>query len=158
MSRGLALELPTSAPLIQRERVFLGITPDDNGAGLRSLRRIDTLGRDADRRDSSHRHGSTAEPPTLMPTPGGIYADAIQRWESITRPAPEPTEPAVKGGRRLSARFDEWHMGLPDGWITDVPEITYQETIGLCGNGVVPQQAAAAVSFLLDVLGERMAA
>jgi DNA (cytosine-5)-methyltransferase 1 len=42
-------------------------------------------------------------------------------------------------------------MGWPDGWVTDVPGITYREAIKICGNGVVPQQAAAALRFLLDV-------
>lgn len=42
-------------------------------------------------------------------------------------------------------------MGLPDGWITDVPGITRTEALKLCGNGVVPQQCAEAVRWLLDV-------
>lgn len=81
----------------------------------------------------------------------GQYADAITRWESVTgRPAPPPTEPTGKGGaHRLSARFTEWMMGLPAGWITDVPGITRNEALKACGNGVVPQQAAAALRHLL---------
>lgn len=39
-------------------------------------------------------------------------------------------------------------MGWPDGWVTDVSGVTYSEAIRLCGNGVVPQQAAAALSVL----------
>jgi len=89
----------------------------------------------------------------LLPTPTaqdadrwGRYADAIARHAvMVGRPAPEPTE-AKTGGRRLSCRFDEWMMGLPAGWITDVPGITHAETIRLCGNGVVPQQAVAALT------------
>ena len=81
----------------------------------------------------------------------GDYAAAIARQEqAFGRPAPDPTETAPKGGRRLSCRFDEWLMGLPDGWITDVPGITHNETLKACGNGVVPQQAAAAIRWLLD--------
>lgn len=81
----------------------------------------------------------------------GQYAAAITRWESVIgRPAPPPTEPTGKGGaHRLSARFTEWMMGLPDGWITDVPGITRNEALKACGNGVVPQQAAAAIRHLL---------
>ena len=77
----------------------------------------------------------------------GQYADAIARWEHVSgRPAPEPTEPTGRGGApRLSAAFTEWLMGLPAGWITDVPGITRNEALKLCGNGVVPQQAIAAL-------------
>lgn len=79
----------------------------------------------------------------------GDYAPAIARWEAITRPAPPPTEVGPKGSPRLSPRFTEWMMGLPDGWITDVPGITRNEALKACGNGVVPQQAAEALRWLL---------
>jgi DNA (cytosine-5)-methyltransferase 1 len=83
----------------------------------------------------------------------GQYAPAIARWEAVIgRPASAPTEPTGKGGaNRLSPRFTEWMMGLPDGWITDVPGVTRNEALKLCGNGVVPQQAAEAVRWLLNV-------
>lgn len=89
----------------------------------------------------------------------GQYAEAIQRWEALTRVAPEPTELNKLGNRRLSPRFSEWLMGLPDGWITDVPDITRNEALKLCGNGVVPQQAAAAVrSAMQTILARAVAA
>lgn len=82
------------------------------------------------------------------------YAVAIARWESATRLAPAPTEPTGRGGaHRLSPRFTEWMMGLPDGWVTSVPGLTRNEALKLCGNGVVPQQAEPAVRYLLT--GER---
>jgi DNA (cytosine-5)-methyltransferase 1 len=40
-------------------------------------------------------------------------------------------------------------MGLPDGWITDVPGITRTEALKACGNGVMPQQAAYALRLML---------
>jgi DNA (cytosine-5)-methyltransferase 1 len=81
----------------------------------------------------------------------GDYAPAIARWERVMgRPAPAPTEPGPSGNHRLSPLLTEWMMGLPAGWITDVPEITRNEALKLCGNGVVPQQAAAAIRFLLN--------
>ena len=82
----------------------------------------------------------------------GDYAAAISRHEAaFGYPAPDPTEPAPRGGRRLSCRFDEWMMGLPPGWITDVPGVTHNEALRMCGNGVVPRQAAAALRWLLTV-------
>lgn len=78
----------------------------------------------------------------------GEFAPAIARWEStLGRPAPEPSEPG-REGRRLSARFVEWMMGLPDGWVTDV-DISRTAQLRALGNGVVPQQAAAALKTLL---------
>lgn len=89
----------------------------------------------------------------------GTYAPAIARWERIIgRPAPEPTEPNGKNRPRLSARFVEWMMGLPDGWVTDTPGITRNEALKALGNGVVPQQGTAALTHLLTLTHERNAA
>jgi DNA (cytosine-5)-methyltransferase 1 len=82
-------------------------------------------------------------------TDWGQYAAAIVRWEAVTRPAPEPTTPSKKGTPQLSAAFSEWMMGLPAGWVTDVPGITRNEALRALGNGVVPQQAAAAIEVML---------
>lgn len=60
-----------------------------------------------------------------------------------------PTEPAPGGGRRLAPAFSEWLMGLPAGWVTDVPDLTRTGQLHLIGNGVVPQQAIAALHALL---------
>ena len=85
----------------------------------------------------------------------GDYAPAIARHErAFGYPAPSPTEPAAKPlnrhgnprvNPRLSARFVEWMMMLPAGWITDVPGVTRTEALKMLGNGVVPPQAVAAL-------------
>lgn len=80
----------------------------------------------------------------------GKYEPAIRRWERITGvPAPCPVEPGTKGNRRLAPPFPEWMMGLPPGWVTDVPGLTRSQQLRAIGNGVVPQQVAAAVRDLL---------
>lgn len=108
-----------------------------------------------------------------QPSRWGKYAAAIARWEAITRPAPEPTNitdgylkarakrlarldrrpvgmrGSLKPRRQLAAHFSEWMMGVPLGWITDTPRITRNEALKAAGNGVVPQQAAEALRFLL---------
>ncbi|WP_214409821.1 DNA cytosine methyltransferase [Sphaerisporangium fuscum] len=85
----------------------------------------------------------------------GRYEAAIRRWEHLTgRPAPCPTEPAPRGGRRLAPPFSEWLMGLSAGWVTAVPDISRNGQLHLIGNGVVPQQAIAA---LLDLLPDHLA-
>lgn len=81
----------------------------------------------------------------------GKYEPAIRRWESLTRPAPSPTEPNTKGNPRLAAAFSEWMMGWPDGWVTAVPGISRNDALRIIGNGVVPQQAIAALRWLLSV-------
>jgi hypothetical protein len=84
----------------------------------------------------------------------GKYEPAIRRWENLTRPAPSPTEPNSKGNPRLSPAFSEWMMGWPAGHVTQVPGISRNDQLRIVGNGVVPQQAAAALRWLLGQIGE----
>jgi DNA (cytosine-5)-methyltransferase 1 len=101
----------------------------------------------------THHAGTTLTDATVRQADRfGQYAPAIARWEAVLgRPAPAPTEPTGKGGaHRLSPRFVEWLMGLPDGWVTDT-DTTRNEQLKALGNGVVPQQAAAAIRHLLTV-------
>jgi len=81
----------------------------------------------------------------------GKFGPAIQLWEEyLGREAPAPTKPDGKeGNHRLSSKFTEWMMGLPDGWITDAG-LTRNEELKLAGNGVVPQQAELALKILLE--------
>jgi DNA (cytosine-5)-methyltransferase 1 len=80
----------------------------------------------------------------------GEFAPAIERWEKIIgRPAPEPTlSDGQKGQQRLNAKFTEWLMGLPNGWITS-HGLNRKDEIRMAGNGVVPQQAELALTMLL---------
>lgn len=83
----------------------------------------------------------------------GEYLPAIRRWEHLTGwPAPAPTEIGPRGGRRLAASFAEWLMGLPPGWVTDVPGLDRAQQLHAIGNGVVPQQAVEAYRLLLSTL------
>lgn len=88
------------------------------------------------------------------------YEAAIRRCEAAWgRPAPLPTEPGAKGQPRLSPRFVEWLMGLPDGWVTDPAiGISRNDQLKALGNGVVPAQCAAALrAFLHDTIEEKAA-
>ena len=74
----------------------------------------------------------------------GHYAPAIGRWErTIGRPAPAPTDDG-----RLSSRFVEWMMGLPEGHVCALG-LSRTAELTMLGNGVCPQQA----SLALEVLG-----
>ena len=79
------------------------------------------------------------------------FEPAVRRWEKVTgNLAPSPTKPDGRdGARRLSSELTEWMMGLPKGWITGLG-LSRKDELKACGNGVVPQQAALALSLLLN--------
>jgi DNA (cytosine-5)-methyltransferase 1 len=101
-------------------------------------------------RSSTGQIGKSLGVAVRMETGWGRFEPAIRRWETVLgRPAPAPTNPDGKdGNHRLSSKFTEWMMGLPEGWITDAG-LTRNEELKACGNGVVPQQAELALRMLL---------
>lgn len=60
----------------------------------------------------------------------GPYAAAIARWETVTRPAPRPTDDAG----RLSPLFVEWMQGLAPGWVTATPGLGRPAQLAALGN------------------------
>ena len=50
-------------------------------------------------------------------------------------------------GGKLNARFVEYMMGLPVGWVTDL-DLSRSQQLKMLGNGVVPQQAYYALELL----------
>lgn len=81
----------------------------------------------------------------------GRFEPAIRRWERVTgQPAPGP----VDDRGRLAAAFVEWMMGAPAGHFTDVPVPAMSDSqlrnaqLKAGGNGVVRQQAYAALDYL----------
>lgn len=110
-------------------------------------------------------HGPTLDDEAvfLLPTAeGGILQDwadfepAIRRQEDLSgRLSPIPTEDGPKGGRRLTVRFPEWLMWLPDGWVTDVPGLSRRDQLHAIGNGAVPIQAYTAYRHLLALIEAR---
>ena len=130
----------------QRFRVFLLAWPADARGGGRNTRRTTAGGEEASR--------GTLGIPTrcgLLSASDGLvewgeYAIAINRWESLTRPAPRPTAPGVRTGKpQLNPEFSEWMMGLPAGHVTGVPGLSRSKQLQIIGNGVCPQQAVAAL-------------
>ncbi|MFC9795319.1 DNA cytosine methyltransferase [Streptomyces sp. NPDC127584] len=98
----------------------------------------------------THESRRGADEPQLRPdqpdADWGRFAPAVARWEAVLgRPAPGATDTR----RRLSPAFVEWLMGLPAGYVTDVPDLTRTQQLKALGNGVVPQQAEAALRALL---------
>ncbi|NJQ04253.1 DNA cytosine methyltransferase [Streptomyces lonarensis] len=104
--------------------------------------------------EADHEHHRVDLAGRVLADRWGAYAPAVHRWERVTgRPAPAPTEPGRTGQPRLSPAFVEWLMGLPAGWVTDVPGLSRTQRLHALGNGVVPQQGAAALGLLLDRAG-----
>lgn len=87
----------------------------------------------------------------------GDYAAAVQQWEALLgRHLPFPVQRGQRGRSVLSPPFVEHLMGLPVGWVTDLP-LPRTAQLRALGNGVVPQQATHAVSLLLADLAELLA-
>ncbi|MGO1854110.1 MAG: DNA cytosine methyltransferase [Microbacterium sp.] len=82
----------------------------------------------------------------------GRYAGAIRRWEHLTgRAAPAPALVNDTSGPRPAPAFVEWLMGLEPGWVTDPRhDLTFSQQLTALGNGVVPKQAAHALSILMS--------
>jgi hypothetical protein len=74
----------------------------------------------------------------------GRFNSVIDRWETVLdRSYPPPLEDG-----KLNPVFVEWMMGLPEGWVTG-HGIPRSSELKLLGNGVVPQQAKAAIQIML---------
>lgn len=134
----------------------VGLQPDtgrsaaanSSGARFREL----SGGAPAEEAGSRGGHEPAGDRGPRTATDWGPYRTAIERWERIVgRPAPAPTELSRNGNGRLSPLLVEWMMGLPEGWVTAVPDLSRNEQLKALGNGVVPQQAAYAFAGLLDV-------
>jgi DNA (cytosine-5)-methyltransferase 1 len=140
--------LPT--PMADRSGTNVGGAAGREGQAVRpsldSVHRLlptPTAG-DGDRGTNSM--GSTGSPmlgAAVRPEVWGKFAEAVALWEMITGvPAPAPTEPGAKGGRRLSPLLPEWMMGLRPGLLAD--RLGRPAALKGAGNGVVPLAAAAA--------------
>ncbi|RAS58962.1 DNA (cytosine-5)-methyltransferase 1 [Lentzea atacamensis] len=94
--------------------------------------------------------GNSSSTPPRSRTNWRAFSEVVTRWENVTgRATPHPTVPGTHGGPVLSPAFVEHLMGLPAGWLTEVPLLRVNH-LRILGNGVVPHQAALAVSMLLD--------
>lgn len=134
------------------ESISSGLLPTPNTMDMLPRRSDEALARSREKGGASNlKDAEIVRNPTLS---WGKFEPAIIRWENILgRSAPAPTKPDGKeGNHRLSSRFTEWMMGLPEGWITDCG-LTRNEELKACGNGVVPQQAAYALKSLKESMG-----
>lgn len=89
------------------------------------------------------------------------YGPAILTWALATGTPPPPLlvdhpvrslHPRFPESKAATnPEFIEWLMGLPAGWITQVPGLRRTQMLKALGNGVVPLQAATAIKELVEV-------
>lgn len=83
---------------------------------------------------------------------GKDFGPAVRRWEQITGcPAPRSIIDGPRGGKKTSPFLVEWMMGVPDGHVTCVPDLTINKMLMILGNGVVPAQAESAYRAILHI-------
>ena len=69
-----------------------------------------------------------------------------QRFNSSDEMCVQDIPPTLVEGK-LNAKFVEYMMGLPNGWVTDL-DLSRSQQLKMLGNGVVPQQAYYALELL----------
>jgi DNA (cytosine-5)-methyltransferase 1 len=67
----------------------------------------------------------------------------------FSRSMERETLPNALDQGKLNAKFVEYMMGLPVGWVTDL-DLSRSQQLKMLGNGVVPQQAYYALELLND--------
>ena len=112
-----------------------GFAADADSAGWGEQRRAEPMGTQL---ETAERDRSRVD--------FGPYRGAVERWERILgRPAPHPTDD--RGN--LSPWFVEWMMGLDAGFVCgDDVGLSRTPALKMLGNGVVPAQAALALTLL----------
>ncbi|MFC8002944.1 DNA cytosine methyltransferase [Streptomyces olivaceus] len=137
-------ELPAGRNAVRR-----GVRADADGRGTGPAADSARIGRGEGRPEPAGQQGRS-HPALGRAQDWGEYAPAIARWEAATgRCAPRATDDR----RRLAPEFVEWMMGLNAGHVTAVPGLTRTQQLKALGNGVVPQQAAAAIRLLATRAG-----
>ena len=128
----------------RRNAVQLGVRDDAPRCGTAAAADTASVGH-RHTRPASERGMATPAVASDPPRDWGQFTPAVHRWETtLGRRAPG----AVDDRGRLNPAFVEWLMGLPAGHVTDVPGLTRNQQLKALGNGVVPQQAEAAIRLL----------
>lgn len=162
-NKGACLLEKHHARLKQRNRTQMGNLQEDITHLMPTPNTLDYLSyREGEKREKALRRG--AEGGSLRASTGNLreevhfnadlYLPAVHRWEEILgRKSPRWTIIGDNGKPKLNPMFSEWLMGLPEGWVTS-PEIglSYGRQLMILGNGVVPQQAEAALTSMLGNL------
>jgi DNA (cytosine-5)-methyltransferase 1 len=139
----------------QRARLFIIAYPIDHRCTQRnSIGSKQTLSQSED-------HGRLTNPDSdpctqsrrahtcICRTPIEILNRADRKIDRFSREMDRQRVPDTLDQGKLNARFVEYMMGLPQGWVTDCG-LTRTQQLKILGNGVVPQQAFHAISLIMD--------
>ena len=77
------------------------------------------------------------------------HTNSITRRVSSSNNMADREVPSPLDQGKLNAKFVEYMMGLPEGWVTDVG-LSRSQQLKILGNGVVPQQAEYALELLWE--------
>lgn len=154
-----------------RERLFILVSADPGSLGLETQRPPGGPASEVTGDHNGHevlaRLGGAAYIEHETRLRWGDAGMNVHRWSQIMGEPPLIVEeqvsyfeealfgkafPEVKPA--LNPAFAEWMMGLPAGWVTDVPGLSRAQQLKAIGNGVCPQQAAAALRMMLSTESE----
>lgn len=136
----------------RRERVFIVAQPSDTNGLRNNLGEYAEIGesREPEQRTELSQMGFTFDSSNQFESHDGqvqeLGSGFITRSEMQMQTPPNPLDVDNK----LNAKFVEYMMGLPDGWVTDTG-LSRAQQIKILGNGVVPQQAKLALELLTPV-------
>ena len=101
-----------------------------------------------DKRQTRSKHRCSCEVVTNTDNTRGIghVQRLSKRFNSSYDMCLQEIPPTLVDGK-LNAKFVEYMMGLPIGWVTDL-ELSRSQQLKMLGNGVVPQQAYYALELL----------
>lgn len=131
----------------RRERLFVLAKPSNSNSFGREVREFRTEGNQGKSQSQSSECGKTASNAIdEHRSTNGETQELGSRLETpfnlSMRPTPNPLDQS-----KLNPKFVEYMMGLPEGWVTDLP-LSRAQIFRLLGNGVVPQQAYKAIETL----------
>jgi len=132
----------------QRARLFIVAYPDGSGfqrtwhsvndTPISIAADTNSITREKSRRTDSSFHGSPSE----------IINGSNRKECGLGFEITEREVPPTLVEDKLNAKFVEYIMGLPEGWVTDL-DLSRSQQLKILGNGVVPQQAYLALQLLV---------
>ena len=85
----------------------------------------------------------------ISATDRGLQSRQARSKHRFSRSMEREAIPNALDQGKLNAKFVEYMMGLPNGWVTDL-DLSRTQQLKMLGNGVVPQQAYYALELLHD--------